>query len=97
MAAGTGEEKSESPESSASASSGGGSKLVLILTGINVVVTAAMVAILFLSFQRDNKQPKIEDIAAHSGGSSAGGEKAGKEGEKAVNPAGKKQASLAKW
>ncbi|HLE01206.1 MAG TPA: flagellar basal body-associated FliL family protein [Bdellovibrionota bacterium] len=96
MAAGTGEEKSESPESNASASSGGGSKLVLILTGINVVVTAAMVAILFLSFQRDNKQPKIEDIAAHSGGSSAGGEKAGKEGEKGGEPGRKKASEFGK-
>ena len=86
------EEKSDS-SSSSSAPSGGGSKIVLILTGVNVLVTLAMVGILFVSFQKDKKAPAVEDIAAHSasaeghGGGHDGGNEAkegheGKEGKK---------------
>ena len=45
---------------------GGGSKLALILTAVNFVATLAMVAILFISFQRDKKKPSVEDIAANA-------------------------------
>jgi len=60
------EEKSEAaaPASSSSSGGGGGSKLVLILSGVNIAVTIAMVAILFLSFQREKKRTSVEDIAA---------------------------------
>ena len=64
MAAGA-EEKSEG-STPAEAASGGGSKLVLILTGVNLVVTLGMAAILFLSFQKEKKTPAVEDIAAHA-------------------------------
>ncbi len=43
---------------------GGGSKVVMLLTLVNLMATLAMVAILFISFQRDKAQPRIDDIAA---------------------------------
>lgn len=64
------------------APSGGGSKLVTIITLVNFVVTIAMVAILFISFQRDQAKPRVEDISAeesHDGGGEHGG--ASSEGE----------------
>ncbi|OFZ21035.1 MAG: hypothetical protein A2X94_06805 [Bdellovibrionales bacterium GWB1_55_8] len=57
-------EKIEAPVSASSG--GGGSKLVLILTGINTLVTLGMLGILFVAFQRDQKTPAIEDLAANS-------------------------------
>ena len=57
------EEKSESTESASAPSGGGGSKLVLILTGLNIVATLGMIGILFLSLQKERKTTSIEDIA----------------------------------
>jgi flagellar protein FliL len=49
------------------ASAGGGpGKLVLALTAVNLLVTVGMVAILFLSWQREKHTSSIEDIAAHA-------------------------------
>ena len=59
-------EENTSSSASSSSSSGGGSKIVLILTGVNVLVTLAMVGVLFVSFQKDKKAPSVEDIAAHT-------------------------------
>src|SRR5690349_9987971 len=78
MSAAAAEEKSESASSSSGSSGGGSSKIVLILTGVNVVATIAMIAILFVSFQKDKKTPAVEDIAAHS---ATEGHEAKKEGE----------------
>ena len=70
----------------APAASGGGSKLGLILSIVNTGVTLAMVAILFISFQREKKAASVDDISvsdADKGGEKKGeGEKGeGKEGE----------------
>jgi flagellar basal body-associated protein FliL len=51
-----------------------GSKLVLILTGVNLLATIGMVAILFISFKKESSNPSVDDIAAH--GDDAHGEKA---------------------
>jgi flagellar FliL protein len=75
------EEKTESAPSSSGGSSGGGpNKMVLILTAVNVVVTLAMVGILFVSFQKQKGNPSVEDIAAHSGAEGHDGKEAKKEG-----------------
>ena len=71
MAAAAAEEKSSAggaESAMAPASGGGGSKLVLILTGVNVVVTLGMIGILFMSFQKEKNAPKVGDIAAQAAG-----------------------------
>lgn len=74
------EEKSAPPAAMGMPSSGGGgSKLVTIITLVNFVATLAMVAILFMSFQRDKAQPRVEDIAAGEE-HGAGGEHGSAEG-----------------
>ena len=68
MASAAADEKTEGGAHAAPSGGGapaGGSKLVLILTGVNVLVSVGMVAILLISFQRDAKKPKVEDISAH--------------------------------
>jgi flagellar protein FliL len=47
-------------------SGGGPGKLVLALTAVNLMVTVGMVAILFLSFQREKHTASIEDLAANA-------------------------------
>jgi len=78
------EEKAEavaaSPTSTASPS-GGGSKIVLMLTAVNILATLAMAGVLFISFQRDKKQPTVEDIATHAPASESGEGEKGKHGE----------------
>jgi flagellar FliL protein len=75
------EAKNESaPSDSGSSGGGGGSKLVLILTGVNVLATLAMVGILFMSFQKEKKAPSVEDIAAHSASAEGHGEAKKEEG-----------------
>jgi len=56
------------------AESGGGGKLQLILTAVNLLVTLAMVAVVFISFQRDKKKPGVEDISTHEEAEGAKGE-----------------------
>jgi flagellar FliL protein len=70
------EEKSESAP--AASDGGGGSKLVLILTGVNVLATLAMIGILFVSFQKEKSKPSVDDISVKS---QAEGKEAKKEGE----------------
>ncbi len=76
------------PESAPSG--GGGNKLVLILTLVNLLVVAGMVAILFMSFKKESAHPKVEDIAAgeaHGGAQGAkaeGGKEGGAHGEKSA-------------
>ena len=75
------ETKTDAAPASSTGSSGGGSKLTLILTGVNLLATLAMVAILFISFQKDKKKPSVEDINPTAAAKEeAKGEK-GKEGE----------------
>jgi flagellar FliL protein len=77
MAQAAAEDKSESSASAAaSPSSGGGGKLVLILTGVNLLATIGMVGVLFLSFQKERKKPAVEDIsvAVAPAGEAKGGE-----------------------
>ena len=86
MASAAAEEKTESASSTASVaapSGGGGSKLVLILTAVNLIVTVAMVAILFISFQRDRKKARVDDIVANDGAAQADNAKSGEGGESA--------------
>jgi flagellar FliL protein len=87
------EEKKEAATSSSPPASGGGSKIVLIITGLNMVATLAMVAILFISFQREKKRASVEDISLKTeepaGGEKEGGEhgeakEGGEHGEKAA-------------
>jgi flagellar FliL protein len=56
----------EKTESHGAAASGGGNKLVLILTGVNLLVTVGMVGVLFVSFKRENAKPQAIDINAHA-------------------------------
>jgi flagellar FliL protein len=89
MSAAAESEKKEGDSSGAGKPEGGG-KLVLILTGVNLLVTVGVIAILILSFQRDKKKPAVEDISAHGehaaasgggGGGHGGGHGESKEGE----------------
>ena len=61
--------------SSSGSGSGGGNKLVMILTLVNLVAVVAMMAILFISFQKDRKKPSVDDITAeaHAGADAHGG------------------------
>ncbi|MBC7690445.1 MAG: flagellar basal body-associated FliL family protein [Methylotenera sp.] len=52
--------------SSSGSGSGGGNKLVMILTLVNLVAVVAMMAILFISFQKDRKKPSVDDITAET-------------------------------
>ena len=96
------EEKVDSASDSSSAPSGGGNKLIIIFTLVNLVVTLGMVAVLFISFQRDKKAPQITDINAHSeesveeekGGHGEGGH--GGEGEHGEGGHGEGKASAKK-
>jgi flagellar basal body-associated protein FliL len=96
MSAAAPEEKTEAAPSGSGGSAGGGSKLTLILTGVNLLATLAMVAILFISFQKDRKKPSIDDISAKDapeakdakgkeGEGKEGKEGKGKEGDKKKN------------
>jgi flagellar FliL protein len=87
MAQAAAEEKTESTAHAAgggaggAAPSGGGSKLVLILTGVNLLATLGMVGVLFLSFQKERKKPSVEDIAAQTAAPAAGEHGEAKGGE----------------
>ncbi len=65
----------EKGASSAAQGSGGMSKLLIIISGVNLVATLGAVGILFTSFQKEKNQQSVEDIAVHA--------EAGGEGEKA--------------
>ncbi|MBI2712038.1 MAG: flagellar basal body-associated FliL family protein [Bdellovibrio sp.] len=85
MAAGTSGstgEKSPSPMSSPSDGGGGGSKVGVIISVVNLLVTIGMVAILFMSFQKEKTKPSIEDMATKSaeGGEGDKEKKGGEEG-----------------
>lgn len=61
---------------------GGGNKLVLILTLVNVLVTAGIVGVLVMSFQKQKTSTGIQDINAEAGAhggdeKAAGGEHGG--------------------
>jgi flagellar FliL protein len=67
MAAGTSGAAGDSGSSlggMSSGGSGGGNKITLIISVVNLLVTLGMVAILFISFQRDKARPSVEDMAA---------------------------------
>lgn len=84
------EAKTEAAPAAGASSGGGGSKLPLILSAVNTVAVLGMVAILFISFQKDKKKPSVEDIAPNAASKSdaAKGE-GGKEGEKGKEGEGK--------
>jgi flagellar FliL protein len=89
MSGSAAEEKSEASSPSSGASGGGGSKLVLILSAVNTLAVLGMVAILFISFQKDKKKPSVADIStADAPAEAAKGEK-GKEGAEGKGEKGK--------
>jgi flagellar FliL protein len=64
-------------QSSGGAGGGGGSKMLPLLTVLNLLVTVAMLALMFIHFNREQKKPAIEDLASgeskgHEGGATAG-------------------------
>lgn len=65
----------------APAGGGGGGKLVLILTGVNVLATLSMVGILFISFQKEKNAAKVGDIATQAAGEHGEAAKDGGGGE----------------
>jgi flagellar basal body-associated protein FliL len=79
------EEKTESAPAAAAPASDGGNKMVTILTIVNLVATMSMVAILFISFQKNKKPASVEDISTHeaheAGGHGEEGKKEGGHGE----------------
>jgi flagellar FliL protein len=79
MSAAAPEEKTEAASGGSGGSAGGGSKLTMILTGVNLLATLAMVAILFISFQKDRKKPSVDDISAKD--TAEAKDAKGKEGE----------------
>jgi hypothetical protein len=60
------EEKAAGSGTGNANSSPAGSKLVLILSVINLLATFGMLAILFISFQKESHHTSVEDIAAHA-------------------------------
>ncbi len=59
------------PAADANPSGGGGSKIIVIVSVVNLVVTLAIVGILFVSFQKEKSKTGVEDISAdasHGGG-----------------------------
>jgi flagellar FliL protein len=73
----------------AAAAGGGPNKLVLILTGVNVLATIGMIAFMFVTFKKEKTQPQVGDIVADaSHGESEGGEKAAGGGEHGAPAAG---------
>lgn len=90
MASGA-EDKAEHAGGKAS-SSGGGGKLVLILTGVNVVATLGMIGILSLSFLKEKNKQTIDQVTV----TESHGEKAeagGHGGKDAKDPKAAKKAS----
>jgi flagellar FliL protein len=81
MAASASEEKAESTAANAGAPSGGGNKLVTLLSIVNSLAVVGMIAILFVSFQRDKKRPSVDDVAARAQAPAAKEEKKEGEGE----------------
>ncbi len=76
------EASTEQTPPSGGSSSGGGGKLVMIISGVNLLATLGIVAVLMISFNRDSKKPKVEDIvaegaSAHGGAKEEGGEHGG--------------------
>jgi len=86
MSSAAAEEKIETAPASSGGSGGGSSKLPLILTAVNTLVTLAMVAILFVSFQHEKKKPQLSDINPNAQAAAAGaqgeGAKDGKDAQK---------------
>ena len=79
MSAAAPEEKTEAAPGGSGGSAGGGSKLTMILTGVNLLATLSMVAILFISFQKDRKKPSVDDNSAKD--TAEAKDAKGKEGE----------------
>ncbi len=44
--------------------SSGPGKLVLILVGVNLLITLGLIGVLFISFQKESGEPTVHDIAA---------------------------------
>jgi len=58
----------EKPDSAPSGNSGGGNKLVLILTGVNLLVTLAVIGVLFMAHKKEQATSSVGDIAVEEGG-----------------------------
>lgn len=91
------DEKADAAGSDKNARGGGGmfilmEKLAPVLTIVNTLVVLGLAAILFVSFQREKKKPKIEDIIQNAGAAGEKGE--GGSGEKAGESSASKQKKL---
>ena len=94
MAAGTTGAAGDKVSSSGGSSSdggGGGSKVPLIISAVNLLVTLGMLAILFISFQKDKARPSVEDMAAKATPEGEG-EKGKEKGEEGHGGEGKESA-----
>jgi flagellar basal body-associated protein FliL len=75
-------EKEASPE--AQPAQGGGNKLVLILTGVNVLLTLLVVGVLFVSLQKQMSSSGVQDINEHAKEEQPEGEGEGGQSQEAV-------------
>lgn len=106
MAGSAAEEKTENQASGLSApaqASAGVSKIVLALTAANMIATIGMIAIMFISFQREKKSQSVEDISVHGpasdgheGADGDGAKDHGKSGHGAEAGGGKKHSNFGK-
>jgi flagellar basal body-associated protein FliL len=76
------DDAASAPPPASSEKSGGGGKLVLILTGVNVLATIGVLGIVALSFLKDKGSQRVEDLNPSAAPPAAEGEKGGEHGEK---------------
>ncbi len=58
----------EQGQTETAAAPAGGSKVVMIVALVNMLATLGVIAVLFLSFQKEKSNPKVEDITTAEGG-----------------------------
>lgn len=77
--------EAEAPAVAESGGGGGGGKLVMILSGVNLLATIGIIVVLFLSFKKEASKPSVEDMVTQEshepahGGEEGHGEKKGHE------------------
>lgn len=57
----------EQEQTSAAPAPAGGSKLVMIVSLVNMIATLGVIAVLFLSFQKEKAKPTVEDMVTAEG------------------------------
>jgi len=81
MAAGNPTTSDDKSQAMPSSTSNGGSKVTLIVAVVNLLATFGMLAILFISFQKEKQKTSIDDISVQGHESGEGEHEKGKEGE----------------